>query len=111
MKGRHRDRQLCGTPLAACESSYPPRRRPWIGRVNGTFSPGKEKASDLERLHICKCCHTALHNSDLIVSGEDWNRIAFGNLIEYALTIDPSRNLAAEVLEWVQERMIEMEGA
>jgi len=102
LKATYRDCQLCGTPGMASEFMHPPRRRPWIGKQNGTFSPGKEKASDYGGLHGCKYCHYGIHAGNLVISNRDWNRIALGNLLTYSSTRDPGRDLEAEMLEWVQ---------
>jgi len=102
--------QRCGA-AGPTEEAHGPRRRPWIGMVHGTFSPGREKASDFSILRECHACNM-LESDDPRGAWPDpreRDRIALQNLIAYVAHLDPGINLEAEILEWVQERVAEME--
>jgi len=103
--------QRCGS-VRASEFAHPPRRRPWIGMVNGTFSPSKSKASDLGGLMLCTYCHRQ-ETEDPRGAWPDprkRDRIALQNLLEYAETLDAGRDPEAEMMEHLQQLIVEMEG-
>jgi len=100
--------QLCGKRVAE-QFMHPRRIRPWIGKVNGTWSQSKSKASDLGGLAGCQVCHDAMHRGRLVVSATDWDLLAVENLLAYAESLDCGTDLWAETVEWMQGRILEME--
>ena len=111
LRGRKHWCQRCGS-VRASEFAHPPRRRPWIGMVNGTFSPSKAKASDLGGLHLCTYCHRQ-ETEDPRGAWPDprfRDRIALQNLLQYAETLDAGRDPEAEMMEHLQQLIVEMEG-
>ncbi len=117
LEGQHTRCQRSGND--GVEKAHPPRRRPWIGEVEpGRFSPGNEKASDFGTLMLNTTVHKAEHASKI---GPDkvWGSgariipkrdvVAVSNMVEYAEHLDPGTNLWAEMCEWAQARIVEME--
>lgn len=96
------------------EFAHPPRRRPWIGKVGNTWSPGKEKASDLGGLMLAP----EVHEQETRHPATTWGThrglperdvISVGNLVAYAEHLDPGTDLWAEGVEWMQNRTKELE--
>ena len=103
-------RQRCGA-AGPTEEAHGPRRRPWIGMQNGTWSPGHGKTSDFGILRECHACNM-LESDDprgAWMEPRERDRICLQNLIAYVSHLDSGINLEAEILEWVQERMAEFE--
>lgn len=105
--------QRSGITDAKLDLSHPSRRRPWIGKVGETFSPGKEKGSDYGCLILSHGVN--LGESD---GGIHWKEIgglserdiiSVGNLVAYAEHLDPGTDLWAEGVEWMQARVKELE--
>lgn len=99
---------------AELQFCHPPRRRPWIGKVFNTWSPGKEKASDLGGLMLTP----EVHEQETRRPADTWGThrglperdiISVGNLVAYAEHLDPGSNLWAEGIEWMQARVKELE--
>ena len=103
--------------LKAEDLSHPPRHRPWIGEISpGRFAPGKEKGSDYGCLMLAHIQNMRESASDKLVWPTFYGNlperdiIALSNLCYYVEEeLDPGINLFAEMLEWTQKRVKELE--
>jgi len=99
--------------------SHPHRVRPWIGEVSpGRFGPGTEKASDYGSLMLTHLENMRECGSDKLIwpwlygNIPERDLIAVSNLVWYVEEeLDPGINLWAEMVEWAQKRVKELEDA